>query len=300
MNTFEQEVKSGERFSFGKNWRSFLSNLNEVRIKESEKSILTLLELDSLKGKRLLDVGSGSGLFSLSARRLGAKVSSFDYDPDSVACTNYLRSKFFSGDSSWQIQQGSVLDVDFLKSLGSFDVVYSWGVLHHTGNMWKALENVAPLVDTNGLLCVAIYNDQGRLTKLWRKIKVLYCSGVVGKFIVCVTLLPYLFSRAVVASILKRENVFSMYKRNRGMSIVHDWFDWLGGLPYEVAKADDIFRYYRDRGFTLRNIVTSGGLGCNQFVFIKARADHAGPNNTFSFSSVSHIARKAVNNNPQS
>jgi 2-polyprenyl-3-methyl-5-hydroxy-6-metoxy-1,4-benzoquinol methylase len=276
MNTFEQEVKSGERFSFGRNWRSFLSNLNEDRIKESEKSILRLLELDSLKGKRLLDVGSGSGLFSIAARRLGATVSSFDYDPESVACTNYLRSKFFSGDSSWQIQQGSVLDVDFLKSLGTFDVVYAWGVLHHTGNMWKALENVTPLVDTNGLLCVAIYNDQRRLTKLWRKVKTLYCSGIVGKFIVCATLLPYLFSRAVVASILKRENVFSTYKKNRGMSIIHDWLDWLGGLPFEVAKIDDIFRYYRDRGFTLQNIVTSGGLGCNQFVFIKAHAYQPG------------------------
>lgn len=269
MNTFEEEVKNGQRFTFGKNWRAFLNNLNEERIKEAEKSIVTLLELGNLKGKHFLDVGSGSGLFSLSARRLGATVTSFDYDPESVACGTYLQSKYFPDDSNWQIQQGSVLDEAFLESLGSFDIVYSWGVLHHTGKMWKALENVASLVKANGILCIAIYNDQGRITRLWWKMKRLYCSGILGKAIVCSIFLPYFFSRTVAASMFKRENVFSEYRRNRGMSIVTDLFDWLGGFPYEVAKVEDIFHYYKDRGFTLRNIVTSTGLGCNQFVFVK-------------------------------
>ena len=188
--------------------------------------------------------------------------------------------------------------MDFLKSLGNFDVVYSWGVLHHTGNMWKALENVASLVSANGILCIALYNDQGRITKLWWKTKRLYCSGLLGKFIVCSIFLPYFFSRAVVASIIKRENVFSKYRRNRGMSIVHDWFDWLGGFPYEVAKVEDIFHFYKDRGFILRNIVTSNGLGNNEFVFVKEHEYQAGQSGIGS--SAHDMTRKTVINNPKS
>jgi 2-polyprenyl-3-methyl-5-hydroxy-6-metoxy-1,4-benzoquinol methylase len=269
MNTFEEEVKKGQRFTFGENWRAFLTHLDDERIREAENSILTLLELDNIKGRKLLDVGSGSGLFSLSARRLGAIVSSFDYDPESVACTNYLRSQYFRGDHNWQIHRGSVLDEEFLKSLGDFDIVYSWGVLHHTGNMWKAIENVSSLVKANGILCIAIYNDQGRISRLWRRAKKLYCSGFLGKFLVGSIFLPYLFSRVLVSSILRRENVFAKYRKNRGMSIAHDWFDWLGGFPYEVAKVDEIVLYHQKRGFTLRNIVTTIGWGCNEYVFVK-------------------------------
>jgi len=118
--------KTESVFAFGKNWRECLTNLDEERIRIAEKCILTLLELDNLKGKKLLDVGSGNGLFSLSARRLGAIVSSFDYDPESVACTNYLRTQYFPDDYNWQIQQDSILDDEFVKTLGIFDIVYSW------------------------------------------------------------------------------------------------------------------------------------------------------------------------------
>ena len=100
-----------------------------------------MLEMDDLTGKTFLDIGSGSGLFSLAARRLGAKVHSFDFDSNSYGCTMELRKRYFDGDGNWKVEQGSALDRNYIESLGKFDIVYSWGVLHHTGAMWTALEN---------------------------------------------------------------------------------------------------------------------------------------------------------------
>ena len=141
-----KELNSGKRFAFGSNWAKFLRGLNETRIVEAELSLQRMLKVDHLRGKRVLDVGSGSGLFSLAARRLGAIVHSFDYDPESVACTQQLRQRNDPTDIGWTVEPGSVLDADYLRTLGSWDIVYSWGVLHHTGAMWDALGNVAPLV----------------------------------------------------------------------------------------------------------------------------------------------------------
>jgi len=269
MSTFETEVKKGRRFEFGKNWQGFLSTLTDKRIRIAETSIKEMLRIDNLSGKTFLDVGSGSGLFSLAARRLGAKIHSFDYDPASVACTQELRSRYFPNDPNWVVEEGSVLDEDFLKSLGNFDIVYSWGVLHHTGNMWAALEKTASLVKKNATFFIAIYNNQGRKSRFWKKVKVSYCSGMLGKTIVSCIFIPYFISRALLSCIRRRENVFTGYKKNRGMSITHDWFDWLGGLPFEVATVEEILRFCRDRGFVIKNIKTTNGLGNNQFVFVR-------------------------------
>ena len=163
--SYLQDVKKNSRFEFGKNWTIFLQSLNENRIMLAEKSLQEKLNIKSLQGKSFLDIGSGSGLFSLAAKRLGAKVYSFDFDPYSVNCTTELKEKYFSNDNDWVISTGSVLDDEFMSSLSKFDIVYSWGVLHHTGDLLKALENAALRVSNNGYLFIAIYNDQGKVMK---------------------------------------------------------------------------------------------------------------------------------------
>lgn len=270
MSNAEQEIAAGVRFSFGKNWRHFLAELNDDRINEAVKSLSEMLGLDSLLGKTFLDIGNGSGLFSLAARKLGADVCSFDFDPESVACAEELRSRYFPNDDRWRVLQGSALDTEFLKSLGTFDVVYSWGVLHHTGHMWKALENALLPLKPQGRLFIAIYNDQGVLSKIWWVIKKAYCSGLFGKFAVCLLCLPFLFLRSFAKSILTCKNEWLEYKKNnRGMSLFYDWFDWLGGYPFEVASVDAIQNFYQQKGLKLSKLVSTKSWGNNQFVFTK-------------------------------
>lgn len=269
MDSFEREVKAGDRFTFGKNWNAFLSTLNEERIKEAEKSLQNMLGVSDLRGQRFLDVGSGSGLFSLAARRLGAEVRSFDFDPQSVACGEQLKKRFFSNDKSWTIQRGSALDADFVGSLGQYDVVYSWGVLHHTGAMWKALDLVGGPVKKGGKLFIALYNDQGWKSKFWWRVKKTYCAGLLPRLLMCAVFIPYMALRAFGKAVLTGRNVWSDYKKSRGMSLWHDWIDWLGGFPFEVATSDEIVKFYEQRGFSVFKLTTTESLGNNEFVFEK-------------------------------
>ena len=231
-----------------------------------------MLEVDDLAGKTFLDIGCGSGLFSLAARSLGATVFSFDYDPQSVACARELKNKFFPDDTLWKIEEGSVLEQEYMKHLGRFDVVYSWGVLHHTGNLMEALDNAKIPVSEDGILCIAIYNDQEFVSKFWTKVKKLYCSGWFGKCLITGIFVPLFTVQSLIAGLVKQGKLFgyfSNYKLKRGMSIYYDWIDWLGGYPFEVAKPEKIFLCYREENFKLKNLKTTNRLGCNEFVFQK-------------------------------
>lgn len=259
------EVARGERFEFGANWARFLGELDERRIAAAEASLQRMLGMKSLDGLRFLDAGSGSGLFSLAARRLGADVHSFDYDPRSVACTRALRERHGKGenDPHWRIEEGSVLEVNYLAGLGDFDVVYSWGVLHHTGDQWTAMDNVSRRVRPGGRLFIAIYNDQGGISRYWTAVKRLYNANALARWLLIAIYTPYfIWLRWVYRQLTGRGPV------ERGMSLWWDMIDWLGGYPFEVAKPEEVFRFLRVRGFELREMTTAGRTGaCNEFVF---------------------------------
>ena len=269
-DTLTQEL----RFEFGENWGRFIENLSEEQIVEAEKSLKSMLKVESLAGKRFLDIGNGSGLFSLAALRLGASyVRSFDYDIQSVNCALELKRRFFPNLDAWEIEQGSALDQSYLHTLGTFDIVYSWGVLHHTGDMWRALKNALLPLETNGLLFISIYNDQGRMSEFWTGIKRAYNTlSPRWKFLVLFPSFFLVYGMKIAGDILRGRPLqfFRNYGKSRGMSPWRDLVDWVGGYPFEVAKPDDIIEFYLSNGLQLRRLKTVGaGHGCNEFVFQK-------------------------------
>jgi len=254
-----------ERFAFGENWSRFLESVDDARIREAEAGLSEMLGTGDLSGKRFLDIGSGSGLSSLAARRLGARVLSFDDDPQSVSCTAELKRRYFPGDSGWTVAKGSALDEDYLRGLGSFDIVYSWGVLHHTGDMWRALDLATIPVAANGVLFVALYNDQGWISRYWAAVKRLYNRNAALRLVMTAVHAPYLVGVRIVVRTL-----YGKGRLPRGMSLWHDMRDWLGGWPFETAHPADVIAFCRARGFSLRRERNVGRRhGCNEFVFVR-------------------------------
>lgn len=237
------------------------------------------------KSKRFLDIGCGSGLNSLIAFREGCQeIVSFDFDADSVAATSSLHSSHGSP-QHWKVLQGSVLDEPFLRGLGTFDLVYSWGVLHHTGNMWQAIERASNAVAPGGYIFLALYNHadgwgiypDGRFgpAHLWPPLKKLYCS--LPPFLQ--ELLDYsAYAVYILTCLLRLKNPIREIRRyekeKRGMSLLRDIKDWLGGYPCEFAKVDEVFRFFHARGFRLVNLQCHSGLMNNEYLFQKMPSTH--------------------------
>lgn len=273
---YEDSYKNLNHFSFGKNWQNFLKGLTEEKIQEAERSLIEFLGgKENITNKTFVDIGCGSGLFSLAAYRLGAKrVVSVDIDGTSVACAKYLHKKNGSP-IHWNIQTGSALDRDFLISLETFDIVYSWGVLHHTGNMYQALENVALLAHTESKLYIALYNDNQHFlegtSNFWLKAKKIYnrCGNLEKRFLQIIYTTYYVIGLAL--NFVNPITYIKNYHSLRGMSFMTDIKDWLGGYPYEYASAEQVTAFFSEQGFNCKKINPARSIGCNEFLLTRSQ-----------------------------
>jgi SAM-dependent methyltransferase len=261
-----------DAFHFGRNWQRYVSGyLDPDRERIAAESLSDLV--GDLQGKRFMDIGCGSGLFSLCAHRAGAsEVVSLDVDGDAVASTRLLHSRAGSPDN-WHVLHRSILDSRLPAELAPADVVYSWGVLHHTGDMYAAIANAAELVKPGGQFAIAIYNRvTGRWldSQRWLRIKRAYNHAPrIGQIAMELAYgLYWLLGR-----LRGRQNPFRVareYRQSRGMALRTDLIDWLGGYPYEFATARQIIDFCeRSCGLHSTKVIPEqgGGSGNNQFVF---------------------------------
>jgi len=253
-----------KKFNFGENWKNYSDIfLDDTHYEEAKLSLNNLIGKDKISNKSFLDIGSGSGIFSIAARELGAKkVIGIDISKESVD-TAIKNAERFGADVKFL--QGSILDKDIVGH-EKYDIVYSWGVLHHTGEMLKAIKNAAGLVKPEGLFVIAIYNKHWS-SPFWKIIKYFYniSPGFLKK------LLVYFFSIIIfLAKFLTTGK--NPLKKRRGMSFYYDVIDWIGGYPYEYASKDKVVNYIEKLNFKLVKFVPAKiPTGCNEFVFIKIK-----------------------------
>jgi len=255
-------------FNFGRNWEAFsAAKLDARRLHDATRSLQELIGAGNIEGRSFLDVGCGSGLFSIAAAQCkAARVVGFDVNPTAIEVSqkNVVRlADQLDRIAEPHFRVGDVLDDVFLAQLGTFDIVYAWGTLHHTGAMWKAVRKAASLVKAeNGMFVVAIYNHHWT-SPIWKQIKRFYnLSPCPVRW-----LLNYLFGALIYVAkwAITHRNPLN---KERGMDFWYDVIDWLGGYPYEYARVADIVRFVQPLGFQLEQIVRpSVSTGCNEFVF---------------------------------
>ncbi len=260
-----------DAFHFGQNWQRYLDTaFSPERLAVAEQSLRELIGVETLEGSSWVDIGCGSGIFSLAAWRMGAaRLTSIDIDPDAVACCTRLWEAE-GRPANWRILHGSVLDPQFLAAVEPADIVYSWGVLHHTGNMWRAIENAAGRVRPGGRFAIAIYNKVGGAlgSETWLRIKRLYVHS--PAWFQWIMTRGY-FGYYVLSLLAHGHNPIRRirgYQQGRGMSVLTDVIDWVGGYPYEFATDAEIADFCRKRfGMSVENVVRVSSLANNEFVF---------------------------------
>jgi len=263
-------------FKFGENWASFSKNIDEPRIEQAMQSLKTLFGENGLANKSFLDIGCGSGLFAIAAARLGARpVVGLDADPVSVAVSQDNARQWLKSRSLISFRQLSILDADRMNKLDRFDIVYSWGVLHHTGDMKSALRNAGQRVAEDGKLVIAIYNRHWS-SLFWKAIKLLYNRlGEWGQKVLIWLLTPVIFLAKWLVTLR------NPLKMKRGMEFMHNVVDWVGGYPYEYASIAEMTKALQHNGFELLAVLPSTvPTGCNEFVCRKrtgTSTDHETP-----------------------
>jgi 2-polyprenyl-3-methyl-5-hydroxy-6-metoxy-1,4-benzoquinol methylase len=265
-------TQRASHFNFGRNWANFARSLDEERIALAVASLERLLPRDLLAGASMLDIGSGSGLSSLAALRLGARrVVAIDLDEEAVETSRAVLARF-APQAGWEVRRASVFDLAD-GTWPQFDLVHSWGVLHHTGDLSRAIELAAGRVAPKGTLALALYR-RTPIDRFWIAEKRFYTAA--PPFIQAT--MRGLFKAGYLAGLVATGRNPVRYVRDygaaRGMRWSNDVHDWLGGYPYEAVDAAEVTRTVDRLGFSANLVIERPlpafglfGAPCNEYRF---------------------------------
>ena len=263
-----------KRFEFGENWHDFVKkNFSQDKVEISKRHILEFIRRETLQGLTFLDIGCGSGLHSLAAQQAGARsVYGFDFDVESVSAAIFVKEQA-GCPANWSVEQGSIIDDNFVSRIPQFDLVYAWGVLHHTGDVWHAIHNAAGRVKPGGLFYLALYSADVQIDpppQFWLDVKQKYVSSgkLYRRFMEAWYIWRFQMNRNIflLPQLIK---IMISYRKNRGMNMLTDIRDWLGGWPMEFVRDADAILFCKDLGFHLENIAT--GQANTEFLFKRKR-----------------------------
>jgi hypothetical protein len=269
-------MAESRHFAFGKNWNDYSQTINNGMISEATQNLNRLLGNMDLTNVKVLDIGSGSGIHDVAFLRMGCEsLVAFDFDLDSVKTTEKIIKQNYTG-SNYQVYRDDILSLKYIP-IAKYGLVYSWGVLHHTGNLEEAIRNSCGLVDVGGYFAVAVYRKT-RLCNFWRIEKRFYSQA--PRWIQLLFEALYVSVFAIKFTMIDRRSNFfqyvSRYEQSRGMKWIYDVRDWLGGYPYESISAQDLIDKFSELGFTLEIEFSSDpglgllGSGCDEFLFRKS------------------------------
>lgn len=288
QSAFVNERLLRHHFAFGKNWKSFLSTITPESITEAERGLTRLLPPGELRDRRFLDVGCGSGLSMLAAIRLGAsQVTGIDLDPLSVETAQMLLSTHAQG-SEWSVRTASVFDLNPTRDArdgldagtaraGEYDIVYSWGVLHHTGDVWGGIEKAASMVAPGGHLALALYRHTP-LCGFWKREKRFYAAAPGWAQRLIRVLYKGTYALGLLATRRSPLHYVREYRSARGMDWHHDVHDWLGGYPYQSVEPQEVTRYLAGLGLSMERVFARPaaarglfGTHCDEYVAVRNR-----------------------------
>jgi 2-polyprenyl-6-hydroxyphenyl methylase/3-demethylubiquinone-9 3-methyltransferase len=158
------------------------------------------------------------------------------------------------------------------ETSGAFDVVYSWGVLHHTGAMHEALRRATQAVAPGGHFAFALYH-RTRMCGFWRREKRWYAAASPRAQRVARAIYTALLRLRVGLTGGDFRAYVANYHSQRGMEFGHDVHDWMGGYPYESISAPEVAAFMQRLGFAHVRSFTSPltiglfGSGCDEYVY---------------------------------